>query len=220
MAGHEGSLVLFEAIARDLSAKYDTDFTIQQIEMMARGELDPINGFQESLDRHGLALAKLIRNKVISFKQNKVLARYVFTGGGSYVFKPYLQLVFSGYQIELIHNTTTLLVDSFDHIENVTKRRRSIYFTEDDLDLLEYVNQKDIAFNRYLMRLIREDMERDGDITNKQLLLELKEMFPTFTTPSPPPPYPYPYPYPYPALSASSSPSPTMEEDYDDMDGL
>ncbi len=111
-------------------------------------------------------------------------------------------------------------MDSFDHIENVTKRRRSIYFTEDDLDLLEYVNQKDIAFNRYLMRLIREDMERDGDITNKQLLLELKEMFPTFTTPSSPPPYPYPYPYPYPDLSASSSPSPTMEEDYDDMDGL
>lgn len=104
MAGHEGSLVLFEAIARDLSAKYDTDFTIQQIEMMARGELDPINGFQESLDRHGLALAKLIRNKVISFKQNKVLARYVFTGGGSYVFKPYLQLVFSGYQIEFIND--------------------------------------------------------------------------------------------------------------------
>ena len=107
-------------------------------------------------------------------------------------------------------------MDSFDHIENVTKRRRSIYFTEDDLDLLEYVNRKDIAFNRYLMRLIREDMERDGDISNKQLLLELKEMFPTFTTPSSPPPYPYPYP----DLSMSSSLPPTMEEDYDDMDGL
>lgn len=104
MAGHEGSLVLFEAVARDLSTQYETDFTIQQVEMMARGELDAIDGFQESLDHHGLALAKLIRNKVISFKQNRALARYVFTGGGSFVFKPYLEEVFSEYQIEFIND--------------------------------------------------------------------------------------------------------------------
>lgn len=97
---------------------------------------------------------------------------------------------------------------------NVTKRRRSIYFTEDDSDLLEYVNQKDIAFNRYLMRLIREDMERDGDISNKQLLLELKELFPTFMmTPS----------VALPVLQSTTETSTTLsplEEEFDDIDGL
>lgn len=107
-----------------------------------------------------------------------------------------------------------LSVDSFDHIENVTKRRRSVYFSEDDSDLLEYINQKDVAFNRYLMRLIREDMERDGDISNKQLLLELKELIPTFMmNPA--------ASFPYPLHSSSDIPTPpAIEEEYDDMDGL
>ena len=108
-----------------------------------------------------------------------------------------------------------LSVDSFDHIENVTKRRRSVYFSEDDSDLLDYINRKDVAFNRYLMRLIREDMERDEDISNKQLLLELKELIPTFMT-TPAASFPYPHLHP-----SSDLPSPLpLEEEYDDMDGL
>ena len=104
---------------------------------------------------------------------------------------------------------------------NVTKRRRSIYFTEDDSDLLEYVNQKDITFNRYLMRLIREDMERDGDISNKELLTQLKELLSAFNVPQP---YPFPYPSPYYPVSSTSIPptNPTLEEEekFDDIDGL
>lgn len=103
-AGNEGSLVLFEAVARGLSSKYDTDFTIQQVEKMAQGDLTPVDGFQELMDEHGMALAISIRNKIISFKQNRILARYFFTGGGSLVLQPYLEEVFKDYNIEFSKN--------------------------------------------------------------------------------------------------------------------
>ena len=87
-------------------------------------------------------------------------------------------------------------------------RRRSIYFTEEDLDLLEYLNQKEVNLNRYLMRLIRQDMMGDGDISNRELLEQLKEAVQPASTPYPYPPYPYPYPYP-PFSSPPQSPIPT-----------
>ena len=64
------------------------------------------------------------------------------------------------------------------------------------------------------MRLIRDDMERDGDISNRQLLLELKELFPTFVGTSS-----VVYP-PLPSVLETFNELPSVEEEYDDMDGL
>lgn len=65
--------------------------------------------------------------------------------------------------------------------------RRSLYFSPDDIELLKYADSRPINRNQYILKLIREDMERDPNAPKpttaevsvmdlNQMLSELKEI--------------------------------------------
>ena len=44
--------------------------------------------------------------------------------------------------------------------------RRSLYFSQDDIELLKYADSRPINRNQYILNLIREDMNRDPNALN------------------------------------------------------
>lgn len=65
--------------------------------------------------------------------------------------------------------------------------RRSLYFSQEDIELLNYADSRPINRNQYILNLIREDMDRDPNALNfktvevsmidlKKVMTELEEI--------------------------------------------
>jgi len=79
--------------------------------------------------------------------------------------------------------------------------RRGIYFSEEDSDLLEYIDSQEVSASKFVTQIIREKKEGrlgtaslgNDDLTNRQLLQELKAFMESRSFMSPAAPEPNPF---------------------------
>ncbi len=94
---YDGLLVMLQHIADDLRRKYNTKFSIQEIEQMVLG-FNKVEGFDTLFDQHAAEWVKKFKSQVMKLGVNTQLTTLLFTGGGSVALNKHLKEEFKEYK--------------------------------------------------------------------------------------------------------------------------
>lgn len=93
----DGLLVMLQHIADDLRRKYNTKFSIQDVEEMVLGR-NKVEGFDDLFDQHASEWVKKFKSQVMKLGVNTQLVTVLFTGGGSLALNKQLKEEFKEYK--------------------------------------------------------------------------------------------------------------------------
>ena len=95
---YDGLLVMLQHIADDLRRKYNTKFSIQDVERMVILGRDKVEGFDDLFEQHATEWVKKFKSQVMKLDINTQLTTILFSGGGSIALKKQLTEAFKEYK--------------------------------------------------------------------------------------------------------------------------